>query len=160
MVWKNYPLPFHDNAEPAAEAAHGGQRRRASSGRCTTSCSPTSRRSTARAWRSTPRSSASTWSKFKADLDATKYKAQIEAETQARARPWARSGTPTFFINGRKIAGAYPFETFKKIADEELAKEAGEAEARLAAPARSAGVRLFLNLLWPLPREARVCGYF
>jgi hypothetical protein len=34
------------------------------------------------------------------------------------------------FINGRKIAGAYPWDTFKKIADEELAKKGG---AKLAA---------------------------
>ena len=31
-------------------------------------------------------------------------------------------GTPAFFINGRFIEGAYPFEVFKKIIDEELAK--------------------------------------
>ena len=30
------------------------------------------------------------------------------------------SCTPAVFINGRKIAGAYPFETFKKIADHYL----------------------------------------
>ncbi|TSC84394.1 MAG: DSBA-like thioredoxin domain-containing protein [Microgenomates group bacterium Gr01-1014_16] len=29
-------------------------------------------------------------------------------------------GTPAFFINGRLLAGAYPFEEFKKIIDEEL----------------------------------------
>jgi hypothetical protein len=26
FTWKNYPLPFHNNAEPAAEARHGGGR--------------------------------------------------------------------------------------------------------------------------------------
>jgi len=35
------------------------------------------------------------------------------------------NSTPTVFINGRKISGAYPWDTFKKIADEELAKKAG-----------------------------------
>lgn len=30
------------------------------------------------------------------------------------------TGTPGFFINGRLLAGAYPFEEFKKIIDEEL----------------------------------------
>jgi protein-disulfide isomerase len=30
--------------------------------------------------------------------------------------------TPTFFINGTKIEGAQPFENFKKIIDEALAK--------------------------------------
>jgi protein-disulfide isomerase len=32
------------------------------------------------------------------------------------------SGTPATFVNGRKIGGAYPYETFKKIVDQELAK--------------------------------------
>jgi protein-disulfide isomerase len=39
-------------------------------------------------------------------------------------------GTPAVFINGRKIAGAYPFEMFKKIADEELAKKTGKVAAK------------------------------
>jgi predicted DsbA family dithiol-disulfide isomerase len=30
--------------------------------------------------------------------------------------------TPTFIIGGRKIPGAIPYDTFKKIVDEELAK--------------------------------------
>jgi len=59
--------------------------------------------------------------KFKADLDAKKYKAAIEAETKEGADIGV-NGTPAVFINGRKISGAYPWETFKKIADEELAK--------------------------------------
>ena len=36
------------------------------------------------------------------------------------------NGTPAFFINGRKIAGAFPFETFKKIIDQELTKKTGK----------------------------------
>lgn len=33
------------------------------------------------------------------------------------------NGTPAFFINGRSLGGAQPFEEFKKIIDEELAKK-------------------------------------
>lgn len=33
------------------------------------------------------------------------------------------SGTPAFFINGRRMAGALPYEEFKKVFDEELAKK-------------------------------------
>jgi protein-disulfide isomerase len=32
------------------------------------------------------------------------------------------TGTPAFFINGRRISGAQPYEEFKRIIDEELAK--------------------------------------
>jgi protein-disulfide isomerase len=30
------------------------------------------------------------------------------------------TGTPAFFINGRRISGAQPFENFKAIIDDEL----------------------------------------
>ena len=56
---------------------------------------------------------------------ASKYKATIESETK-EGQAVGVNGTPAVFINGRKISGAYPFETFKKIADEELAKKAGK----------------------------------
>ena len=49
------------------------------------------------------------------------------------------NGTPATFINGRKIAGAYPFETFKKIVDEELAKKTARSAATRARSA-AAGV--------------------
>ncbi len=62
--------------------------------------------------------------KFKADLDSSKYKSVIESETK-EGQAVGVNGTPAVFINGRKINGAYPFETFKKITDEELAKKAG-----------------------------------
>jgi protein-disulfide isomerase len=31
------------------------------------------------------------------------------------------NGTPAFFINGRMLSGAQPFEAFKDIIDQELA---------------------------------------
>lgn len=30
------------------------------------------------------------------------------------------TGTPTFFINGQKVAGAQPFEVFAQLIDQEL----------------------------------------
>jgi protein-disulfide isomerase len=30
------------------------------------------------------------------------------------------SGTPAFFINGRFLSGAQPFEAFQRVIDEEL----------------------------------------
>ena len=32
------------------------------------------------------------------------------------------TGTPAFFINGRRISGALPYEEFKRIIDDELSK--------------------------------------
>ena len=61
--------------------------------------------------------------KFKAELDSGKFKDAVDADVQYANGLAAASGTPTFFINGRKIAGAKPFETFAQIIDEELKKK-------------------------------------
>jgi protein-disulfide isomerase len=64
-------------------------------------------------------------SKFKAALDSGKFKARVDEEAQAAAKVGAR-GTPAFFINGKLVSGAQPFENFQKVIDEEL-KRADEA---------------------------------
>ena len=60
-------------------------------------------------------------SKFKADLESDEIKKQIAADQALAAKVGAR-GTPTFFINGRKLRGAQPFPRFKALIDEELKK--------------------------------------
>ena len=62
--------------------------------------------------------------KFEKALDSDKVKAQI-ANDQAEATKAGANGTPTFFINGRRVVGAVPFENFKTVIDEEL-KKAGK----------------------------------
>jgi len=49
----------------------------------------------------------------------------VESDSKDAAK-FGVQGTPSFFINGRFVNGAYPFETFKKIIEEELAKSAKE----------------------------------
>ena len=46
-------------------------------------------------------------------------------------------GTPASFINGRKIGGAYPYETFKKVVEQELAKAAARGRDEPARAPRS-----------------------
>ncbi len=124
FTWKNYPLPFHNNAMPAAQAAMAAGAQ-------------------GKFWEMHDKLFANQqaldrpnlekyaqelgldMNKFKADLDSGKYKDVIEAETKEGSAVGVQ-GTPAVFINGRKIAGAYPWETFKKIADEELAKKGGK----------------------------------
>lgn len=52
-------------------------------------------------------------------LDGGKYAKRVKGETGIGIRLGA-TGTPTFFINGRMLIGAHPFETFQKIIEEEL----------------------------------------
>lgn len=54
-------------------------------------------------------------------LESEKYGAEVDKDF-ADGQAAGVSGTPGFFINGRKVSGAQPFSVFKTIIDEELAK--------------------------------------
>jgi len=51
--------------------------------------------------------------------DDASYAGNLPADTNGEA---AVGGTPTFFVNGHRLGGAYPIEYFKEIIDAELAK--------------------------------------
>ena len=59
--------------------------------------------------------------KFNACLDGGKMKATVDAD-MAAAKAVGVNGTPAFFINGVMLSGAQPFEKFKEIIDAELAR--------------------------------------
>lgn len=59
--------------------------------------------------------------KWKADKDSAKMKAFVDKQDKACAAAGS-SGTPGFFVNGRYMSGALPFEDFKPIIEEELKK--------------------------------------
>src|SRR5436190_5092884 len=56
---------------------------------------------------------------FNACVDSRKYQAEIDNDIHAGDEAGV-SGTPAFYINGRMLSGAQPFEAFKSIIDEEL----------------------------------------
>ncbi len=131
IVWKNYPLPFHENAAPAAEAALAA----GAQGKFWPMHDKLFENNSALDRASLERYAQELGldlPRFKADLDAQRYKARIEADKQEGAAVGVE-GTPAAFINGRKIAGAYPLETFQAIADAGLAKLEGTGDARGAA---------------------------
>jgi protein-disulfide isomerase len=59
--------------------------------------------------------------KFKEAMKTNKHMAEIERAQKLAAKFGAR-GTPAFFINGRFFSGARPFQSFKTIIDQEIAK--------------------------------------
>jgi len=67
--------------------------------------------------------------KFDECLDKGKYKAAIESD-MAQGHDLGVDGTPAFFINGRPMTGAQPFEKFQTTIDEELASGQKQASAK------------------------------
>ena len=59
---------------------------------------------------------------FKTDIASAEVKKQI-AEDMKQAEKLGVTGTPAFFINGRFLSGAQPFENFKRVIDAELEKK-------------------------------------
>lgn len=57
--------------------------------------------------------------KFNECLDSGKYAEKVQKDQQY-GEEIGVSGTPAFFINGRMISGARPFESFKSIIEDEL----------------------------------------
>jgi protein-disulfide isomerase len=59
--------------------------------------------------------------KFNADRKSAEVRKRLDADS-SEASKLGVTGTPAFFVNGRFVSGAQPFETFKKLIDEELGK--------------------------------------
>ena len=117
------PLPFHNNAEPAAVAAMAA----GAQGKFWQMHDKLFENNTALTRPDLEKYAQELgldMAKFKADLDSQKYKDSIQSDTK-EGQAVGVNGTPAVFINGRKINGAYPWETFKKIADAELKKKKG-----------------------------------
>lgn len=121
FVWKNQPLPMHEHAEPAAELALEAKSQKGE---------PTF-------WAihdaifadqahidmsdllALARRFGLNESAVSTAILTTKWASLIKAD-QSLATALGATGTPTFFINGRKLTGAQPYEKFKALIDSEI----------------------------------------
>jgi len=62
---------------------------------------------------------------FAACLDAKRYRKEIEADI-AEGRAWGVRGTPTFVINGAPLVGAQPIEAFRDAVRDALQDAGGK----------------------------------
>ena len=60
---------------------------------------------------------------FAACLDGGRHAELVERDFRA-GQEYGVTGTPAFFVNGRLISGAQPFEAFQQVIDDELARAA------------------------------------
>jgi protein-disulfide isomerase len=128
VVWKNFPLPFHPNAKPAANAALAA----AEQGKFWEMHDKLfeNQQSLDRAsYEKYAQELGLNMARFKSALDSNKFDAKIASEAKEGAALEV-NGTPASFINGHKIDGASPYEEFKKVVDAELAKPPTAVAAR------------------------------
>jgi protein-disulfide isomerase len=123
FVYRHYPLPNHPNARPAAEAAACADEQDKFwpyhdrlFANPTKLEDPDLKRHAAELGLNT--------GQFNGCLDSHKLKAKVDTDLKAGEEAGV-NGTPAFFINGRMISGAQPFEAFKRIIDEELERKKG-----------------------------------
>jgi protein-disulfide isomerase len=118
FVRKDFPLAFHKNAMGAHLAANCAQ----DQGKYW--------EYTEKLWSNNDKLDISNLKKFAKEfeldmkkfndcLDTQKYKAEIENDMKEGQKLGVR-GTPAFFINGKMLSGARPYNDFKEIIDKEL----------------------------------------
>lgn len=120
IVFRHQPLSFHQNAMGAAEAAmaaHAQGKFWPMHDRLFAHQDELDRASLEKH----AKAIGLQMGKFKEALDKHQFAPQIEADKK-RGMEVGADGTPTFFINGRPLQGAQPFEDFKKVIDEERAR--------------------------------------
>src|SRR5437763_1839155 len=119
VAFKNNPLPFHQNAMPAAQAAVAAAKQNKfweMHDKVFANQQDLSRE----AFEKYAKELGLDVAKFKADMDSQDTKTRIASEMAEAAKYGAR-GTPAFFVNGRAFSGAQPYDNFKKMVDEEVA---------------------------------------
>ncbi len=136
FVYRNFPLSFHQNAFPAAEAALCAGDQKAYWEYHNTLFDSYSMLND----QAGSTLDQETYNQFARDLgldvttfetcmtshkyqqlivDDINYANSLPPDTTGEA---AVGGTPTFFVNGLRLGGAYPFEAFQQIIEAELAK--------------------------------------
>ena len=122
VVFKNLPLPFHQNAVPAAKAALAAGKQ-GKFWEMHDKLFENQRELTAENFEKFAKELSLDLSKFKADMNDPEIDKQIEADKKL-AEAHGIQGTPGFFVNGVAVKGAYPFPHFKTIIDRWLGKGA------------------------------------
>lgn len=120
LIYRDFPLGFHANAQKAAEAAEcAGEQDKyyemhdklfelgVSGG--------------AIAFKQYAKDIGLDAAKFSQCLDSGKMGAEVQKDS-ADGQSLGVSGTPAFFINGQEVTGAQPFSVFEQIIEAELKK--------------------------------------
>ena len=120
IVWKHLPLAMHKNA-PAAHAAAEAAHRQGKFWEMHDLIFANQRELNAEKFYEHAAQIGLDVTRFKVDYVSAEVEKRVKADSK-EAAGLGLTGTPGFFINGRFLSGAKPFEEFKKVIDEELGR--------------------------------------
>jgi protein-disulfide isomerase len=123
FVWKDRPLPFHNRAEPAAELCREARKQKGDAGfwKCHDKLFENQSKLEDADLEGYAKDLGIDVAKVKEAISKKKYEAEINADNDLGDQVKA-SGTPHMFINGRRLVGAQPIDSFKKLIDEQIPK--------------------------------------
>jgi protein-disulfide isomerase len=124
LVFKDLPLPFHEGALPAAEAARcaGEHGRFWEYHDLLFVAQPAFSKPDLLGYAARLGLPAES---FASCLESGRHREAVKADA-AEARAAGVRGTPTFFVNGKRLVGAQPFEAFQQAIQETLGNGAGK----------------------------------
>jgi protein-disulfide isomerase len=120
LVYRDYPLSFHPNAENAAMASECAQEQ-GKYWEMHRAMFANQSKLAAADLVDTAAGLGMDKDKFKTCLDSGKFRTEVQKDFQD-GQKYGVSGTPTFFINGVMIVGARDLDSFAQIIDHELEK--------------------------------------
>jgi len=120
MIYRDFPLPGHPYAMPAAEAANCAKDQGKFWAYHDLIFKNQDNLATIDYLKLAEELKMNT-SEFKNCLDSKKYTQKIQNDYNLGSKIGV-NGTPTFFVNGKQIIGAQPYSAFKSIIDQELNK--------------------------------------
>ena len=113
IVQKNYPLPFHKNAKPAALAALAAHKQ-GKFFEYSASLFENQRSLSEDYYIQLAKDLKLDLNKFKKDMKSEELATLLEKDIEAAKKVDVNS-TPNFILNGIKITGAYPLDYFMKV---------------------------------------------
>jgi protein-disulfide isomerase len=137
IVWKHYPLDFHKDA-PLAHIASMAANQQGKFWEYHDKLFTDPQKLKADILTGYARELGLDMKKFEEDLFAPGMKATLDAD-MAEGKALGVTGTPAFFINGRYLSGAKPFEEFAQVINAELGRLNLPVPAAAPKPAAPAG---------------------
>ena len=120
IVFKHLPLGMHQKA-PAAHAAAEAAHRQGKFWQMHDKIFANQAEMSPEKYRQYAKEIGLDLARFDRDVADASLKQRIDADA-AEAERLGVTGTPAFFVNGRYLAGAVPFERIKALLDEDLGK--------------------------------------